>query len=321
MDVQSVALTTVIEAALDTIRPAAEAKAIELHVKLGSETVVVAGDPARLQQIVWNLVSNAVKYTPVGGHVHVTLERANSQAEIVVSDTGRGITPEFLPFVFDRFRQEDGGTTRTAGGLGLGLAIVKQLVDLHGGSVRAESGGENRGATFTVTLPVRAAQADRRQSTPALKSVPLPEASYAAAESPDLRGIRVLVVDDDLEARELLEAIMRSAGAEATTAPSAARALEILERNRPDLIICDIAMPDGDGYSLIQKLRSRTDAEGGRIPAVALTAYARNEDRKRSLLAGFQGHIAKPAEPTELLALIGSLVGRTGIAGGSRQLA
>jgi PAS domain S-box-containing protein len=318
MDIQSVALSPVIEAAVDTIRPSADAKSIGLHVFLDSATVMVAGDSARLQQIVWNLLSNAVKNTPDGGHVHVTLRRARSRVEIVVSDTGRGISPEFLPFVFDRFRQENSGSTRTTGGLGLGLAIVRQLVDLHGGSVRAESGGDNLGATFTVTLPIQAVHADGLQPVPGSKSVPLVDAR-AAAEIPDLQGATVLIVDDEQETRELLEIIVGQAGAETMTAPSAAGALEILERRRPDLILCDIGMPHEDGYSLIRKLRSRSAAEGGRIPAVALTAYARAEDRKRSLLAGFQSHMAKPAEPAELLALIGSLVGRTGTTGRSCQ--
>jgi PAS domain S-box-containing protein len=318
MKIQPVALTPVIEAAVDTIRPSADAKAIGLHLVLDPARVLIAGDSARLQQIVWNLVSNAVKNTPKGGHVHVTLQRVKSQAEIVVSDTGRGISPDFLPFVFDRFRQENSGSTRTAGGLGLGLAIVRQLVDLHGGSVRAESGGENLGATFTVTLPIRAVHPGRRQPAPAPERVPLGVAGAAAA-STDLKGATVLIVDDELETRELLETIVRGAGAETMTAPSVAGALAILERRRPDLILCDIGMPREDGYSLIRRVRSRSAAEGGRIPAVALTAYARAEDRRRSLLAGFQSHMAKPAEPAALLALIGSLVGRTGAVGRSCQ--
>jgi signal transduction histidine kinase/ActR/RegA family two-component response regulator len=313
LDVESVLLPSVIEAAVDTMRVAAEAKAIDLGVTLDRSGIVVPGDLGRLQQIVWNLVSNAVKFTPKGGHVHVTLERASSWAEIVVSDTGCGITPEFLPFVFERFSQADGTTTRSVGGLGLGLAIVRDLVQLHAGSVRAESGGKNLGATFTVRLPIRAVQPDRRQPPCPLRSA-LNSEEPLAEEIPDLQGLTVLVVDDDSETRELLATMVGRAGARTTAAASAATALGILAETRPDLIICDVSMPDEDGYSFIRKVRSRSAAEGGRIPAIALTANARAEDRRRSLRAGFQSHVTKPAEPEELMALIASLMGRTGLA-------
>jgi signal transduction histidine kinase len=313
LDVESVLLTSVIEAAVDTARPAAEVKSIDLSVVVDRSEVVVSGDRGRLQQIVGNLLSNAVKFTAKGGHVRVTLERANSWAELVVSDTGRGIDPEFLPFVFERFRQADGKTTRSVGGLGLGLAIVRDLVELHGGTVRAESPGENLGATFVVRLPIRAVRPDRRQLPPALRSAAAPEEDPDAGDSPDLRGITLLIVDDDSETRELVTTIVGRAGASTTAAASAAEALDILADTRPDLIICDVAMPDQDGYSFIRNIRSRSEAEGGRVPAIALTAHARAEDRRHSLLAGFQGHVAKPAEPTELVALIATLVGRTGI--------
>jgi signal transduction histidine kinase len=311
LDVESVLMTSVVDGAVDSVRPAAEAKSIDLSVVVDRSELVVAGDHGRLQQIVGNLLSNAVKFTPKGGHVRVTLERANSWAELVVADTGRGIDPEFLPFVFEPFRQADGKTTRSVGGLGLGLAIVRDLVELHGGSVRAESAGEGLGATFTVRLPIRAVKPDRRQHPVALRSGAAPE-DPAADDGPDLQGVTLLIVDDDSETRELLMAMVRRVGASATAAASAVEALGILADVRPDLILCDVAMPGQDGYSFIGKVRSRSAEEGGRIPAIALTAYARAEDRKRSLLAGFQSHVAKPAEPAELMALIATLVGRTG---------
>jgi PAS domain S-box-containing protein len=306
MDMQPLDLAVVIEAALETIRPVAETKSIELQVKLDRSDIVVAGDPARLQQVMWNLLSNAVKFTPDGGHVHVSLERRASQAQIVVADTGRGIGPEFLPFVFDRFRQADSSTTRNVGGLGLGLAIVRYLVELHGGSVHAESEGENLGATFTISLPVRVrAGQDRRARTQpsAVKSVP-----RVATTSQALQGVGVLIVDDDAETRELLQAIVGSAGAEVMVAASAREAVDVFDRRRPDLIVSDVGMPGEDGYSLIRRIRSRSAADGGLTPAVALTAHARMEDRSRSLRAGFQYHLAKPADPAELVAVVRSFV-------------
>jgi PAS domain S-box-containing protein len=318
LDVQSVAMASVIEAAVDTVRPSAAAKGVELDVALDREGLLVAGDPARLQQIVWNVLTNAVKFTPKGGRVQITLERVNADAQITVSDTGRGITREFLPSVFDRFRQAEGGSSRTSGGLGLGLAIVRHLVELHRGHVRAESPGENLGAVFTLTLPLQAAQPDRRHRVAALRATMSPD-EILPVSSLDLRGVTILIVDDDAETRELLETMVNQAHADALTAGTAAEALEILDRSRPDLMICDIGMPGEDGYSLIRKIRSRSVTEGGRIPAVAFTAYARSEDRRRCLLAGFQSHMAKPAEPAEMLALIAALVGRAGVASDSHE--
>jgi PAS domain S-box-containing protein len=311
LTVESVALAPVIEAAIDTIRLAAEAKFIQLQVVLDSSEVVVSGDHARLQQIVWNLLSNAVKYTPKDGRILVTLEYTNSVAQITVKDSGRGIEPDFLPFVFDRFRQADSSSTRAIGGLGLGLAIVRHLVELHGGTADAHSEGANLGATFTVRLPIRAVQTDRRHGTPTPeRSVP---GDVLAEDPPDLHGVTVLVVEDDDETRDLLKTLMTLAGAQTITAVSAVEALAVLIKNRPDILICDIGLPVEDGYSLIRKIRSRSAAEGGRIPAVALTAFARTEDRTRALRAGFQSHLAKPAEPSELLAVVAALVGQTGI--------
>ncbi len=312
LKIEPVALKPVVEAAIDTMRPAALAKSIELQVVLDSADIVVLGDQARLQQIVWNLVSNAVKYTPRGGRVLVTLERTESMADVTVEDSGRGIAPAFLPFVFDRFRQADSSSTRTVGGLGLGLAIVRHLVDLHGGTVEASSEGENLGATFRIRLPIRAIHTTRRQTTPALKETNMSRAPTPESPLLDLHGLTVLVVDDDDETRDVLQTLIIVRGGRAITAASVAEALHLLARNHPDILVCDIGLPGEDGYSLIRQIRGLSAAEGGRIPAVALTAYARAEDRTRSLLAGFQSHVPKPAEPTELLAVIAALVGRTG---------
>jgi PAS domain S-box-containing protein len=313
LTVEPVALTPVVEAAVDAIRPAASAKSIGLEVVLDSSDIVVPGDHARLQQIVWNLMSNAVRYTPKGGHILVTLERIDSKAEVTVKDSGRGISPSFLPYVFDRFRQADSTTTRATGGLGLGLAIVRHLVDLHGGTVEAQSEGENRGATFRVRLPIRPIAATRGRATPALTEKPRPSDADVARTVPiDLRGVVVLVVDDDEATREALQALISLRGGQTVGAASVAEALDFLAKNHPDVLICDIGMPEEDGYSLIRQVRLRSAADGGRTPAIALTAYARAEDRTRALLAGFQTHVAKPAEPTELLAVVAALVGRTG---------
>jgi CheY-like chemotaxis protein len=311
LELQPVQLGPVIDAALESVRAAADAKRIELHPLLEEEGLTVTGDQIRLQQIIWNLLSNAVKYTPAGGEVHVTLERVQSEARIVVSDTGFGITAEFLPFVFDRFRQADSTSTRAVGGLGLGLAIVRHLVDLHGGSVRAESAGEHQGATFTVTLPIRAVQHNRGRepgSSTALRSA----GEDSNPEIPDLRGFRVLVVDDDPDTRELLTEILNRAGASPLTASSTREALAILDSHQPHLLISDIGMPGEDGHVLIRTIRTRTASCGGRIPAIALTAYTRAQDRRRSLTAGFQCHLTKPADPMELLAQVAALVGRPG---------
>jgi PAS domain S-box-containing protein len=314
LTVEPVALTPVVEAAVDAARPAASAKSIELQVVLDSSDIVVPGDHARLQQIVWNLMSNAVKYTPKHGHILVTLARIDSMAEVTVKDSGRGISPSFLPYVFDRFRQAESTTTRATGGLGLGLAIVRHLVDLHGGTVEAQSEGENRGSTFTVRLPIRAIMATRGRPSPALlqKTPSLPDADALRKVPIDLRGITVLVVDDDEATREMLDTLISLRGGQTLGAASVAEALDLLAKNHPDVLLCDIGMPGEDGYSLIRQIRPRGPAEGGRIPAIALTAYARAEDRTRALLAGFQTHLAKPVEPTELLAVIAALVGRTG---------
>ena len=303
-------LAPVIEAAIDAIRPAAEAKNIRLQVMLESNTGLVSGDPDRLQQIVWNLLSNAVKFTDKGGRVQIRLEHFNSHVVTTVSDTGKGIPPDFLPYVFDRFRQADSSITRLHGGLGLGLAIVRQLVDLHGGSVQAQSPGEGKGATFSFELPLIIAHGSGRFPMNAEEA----QATNAALQigvgaSPVLAGLSVLVVDDDADARELLRAILEQRGAHVTTAASAAQAYETLEWLKPDVIISDIGMPGEDGYSLIRNVRLKEARErDGWKPAIALTAHARVEDRLRALSAGYQAHVAKPVEPAELVAVIASLV-------------
>jgi CheY-like chemotaxis protein len=308
IDVRQVDPNSFIDAAVEAVRPAAEAKGVRLQRIMDTGVVTVSGDPVRLQQVVWNLLSNAIKFTPKGGRVQIRLERVNSHIEIGVSDTGPGIAPEFLPFVFDRFRQADGRTTRQHGGLGLGLSIVRHLVELHGGTVRAESEGEGHGATFTVLLPV----------APVYQSVGVVERVHPAArdtlplyECPDrLDGLRILVVDDEPDTRELLKAGLGQCGAVVTVVGSAAEALETIAGEVPDLLISDIGMPGEDGYSLIGRVRERDARRGGRTPAVALTAYARHEDSARSLSAGFDAHLSKPVEPGELLSVLAGLAGR-----------
>lgn len=286
-----VALT--IEAALETVRLAAEAKSIQVHVALDPNVGPVLGDAARLQQVVWNLLSNAIKFTPVGGQIEVRLDRANSQAQIRVKDTGKGIPPDFLPYVFDYFRQADSTTTRQFGGLGLGLAIVHQLVELHGGTIQVTSPGPGQGTTFTFTLPLLAKesqQSNREADFPQPTSVSSP-----------LRGIRVLLVDDDIDSRELLAFILAEAGAMPTDAASAPEALKLFPAIKPDIVISDIGMPGMDGYRLIQQIREMPPEQGSQVPAIALTAYAAEIDRQQALAAGFQCHIAKPVEPDELI--------------------
>ncbi len=309
LDVRPVDLASVVEAAVEAVRPAAEAKGIRLQRVLDTYAGPVPGDPVRLQQVVWNLLSNAIKFTPKGGRVQVRLERVNSHVEIVVSDTGPGISPDFLPHAFERFRQADAAITRKHGGLGLGLAIVRHLVELHGGAVSVESGGEGQGATFSVQLPLMIVHgevvAEERRH-------PRAEAPGEALCRPQLDGLRVLVVDDERDARLMLKAMLAQCGAEVAEADSAAGALAAFEEFRPDVLVSDIGMPEEDGYSLIRKIRALAPERGGRTPAAALTAYAGVEDRKRALLAGYQVHVPKPVDPTELLAVVASLAGRTG---------
>jgi len=309
LDVRQVDPASFIESAIEALRPAAEAKNVRIQKVMDTGVVSVAGDPSRLQQVVWNLLSNAIKFTPKGGRVQIRLERINSHIEIAVSDTGAGIKPEFLPHVFERFRQADQQTTRQHGGLGLGLAIVRHLVELHGGTVQAESPGEGQGATFVVNLPiVPVYQKDNlvERVHPAARDT-LP--SYECPER--LEGLKVLVVDDEVDTRELFRVGISQCGAEVVTAGSAQEALEAIEAERPDLLVSDIGMPGEDGYELIRKVRALPAGRGGKIPAIALTAYARTEDRLRALRAGYQMHVSKPVELSELVAVMASLIGRS----------
>lgn len=303
--VQPVDLRSVIEDALDGIRPAAEAKNIRLQPVLASPGGPVSGDPDRLQQIVWNLLSNAVKFTAKGGRVQVQLQRVKSHVEILVSDTGQGIQPELLPQIFDRFRQGDSSSTRAHGGLGVGLALVRHLVELHGGIVFAESPGEGRGTTFVVKLPLMIAN----PAEPPAEGTP---AKHQNANAQSLVGLRILVVDNDPTAVDLNREILSQVGAEVRGCTSGAEALQILQEWRPAVLVSDIEMPGLDGYTLLRQIRALDPDQGGKTPAVALSAYNRPEDRVRSLRAGFNFHVSKPVEPNELTAIVASLAGRAG---------
>ncbi|HVF56805.1 MAG TPA: PAS domain S-box protein [Pyrinomonadaceae bacterium] len=308
LDVRQVEPGSFIEPAIEALSPAAEAKGLRVQKVMDTGVVSVAGDPARLQQVVWNLLSNAIKFTPRGGRVQLRLERINSHIEIAVSDTGMGINPAFLPHVFDRFRQADGTTTRTHGGLGLGLSIVRHLVELHGGTVEAESQGEGLGSTFIVKLPVVSVY----QKNNFVERVhPAARDTLPAYNCPErLDGLKVLVVDDETDTRELLRVGIAQCGAEVITAGSAREALEVLQKERPGILISDIGMPDEDGYELIRKVRALPARGGGKVPAIALTAYARTEDRLRALRSGYQMHVTKPVELTELVTVMASLIQR-----------
>jgi PAS domain S-box-containing protein len=311
LDMGPVDLAPVVAEAVASIRPAAEARGLRLRAELDPRAGRVTGDADRLRQVIWNLLSNAVKFTPEGGAVTVRGARRGGRVEIEVSDTGQGIAPEFLPYVFDRFRQADQSTTRAHGGLGLGLSIVRHLVELHGGTVRAESDGEGRGATFTVSLPAAKETAD----VAALEeSHDRPGASRVGERggAAMLEGLRVLVADDDEDACLLLAALLRRRGAEVVAARSAAEAFEAFTRARFDVLVSDIGMPGEDGYSLIRRVRALPEELGGRTPAAALTAYARESDRQSALEAGFQVHLAKPADPAELLNVVAALARERG---------
>ncbi len=304
LEVQTVELGRVVEAAVESVRPAAEAKSIRIKNTLESGIPSLLGDPTRLQQVVWNLLSNAVKFTPKGGQITIDVHLEDSGIVIRVTDTGKGIDPRFLPHVFDPFRQEDASHTRSRGGLGLGLAIARQLVELHGGNVEAQSEGEGRGATFIVHLPVAAVSAKLDPQPSQTRQIRL-ESSFERPKQ--LHGVRVLVVDDEEDARQLVKAILDECGCEVTLAGSVAEAMRLLHENVPDLLISDIGMPHEDGYDLIRQVRALPAASAGSLPAAALTAYARAEDRRRVLSAGYSMHIPKPVEPSELIAVVVSL--------------
>ncbi len=311
LDIQRIDLAPIVSAAIETVRPSANAKGIRLQPVLDQMAGPVSGDPNRLQQVFWNLLSNAIKFTPKGGRVQVLLERVNSHVEVSISDTGEGIAPDFLPHVFDRFRQAEGGTTRRFGGLGLGLAIVKQLVELHGGTVRVKSGGIGKGSTFSVALPLKVIHPDlepeHERRHPAAGSVPVLDETCA-----QIAGLKVLVVDDQADARGLIKRLLEDCKANVMTASTAEEALKLLTAHRPDVLVSDIGMPGEDGYTLIRKVRALPANQGRDTPALALTAYARAEDRMKAVVAGFQHHVVKPVEPAELITLVAILGGRTG---------
>ncbi|HYG83018.1 MAG TPA: PAS domain S-box protein, partial [Pyrinomonadaceae bacterium] len=311
LEPEPVEVGSLVQTALDAVGPSAKAKGIRLASAF-DPVAVVRGDPNRLRQVVWNLLSNAVKFTPAGGEVCVSVERLPACARIEVSDTGQGIAPEFLPYVFDRFRQADGSTTRSQGGLGLGLSIVRHLVELHGGTVRAESAGEGQGATFTVELPLPT-EVERAAGAAGVMEgqvEAVPPTSGGDGPLPPLMGLRAMLVDDNEDTLEMLSMFLRRAGAEVTAISSADAALGELGRVRPDVIVADIGMPQTDGYELIRNVRRLGAAQGGRTPAVALTAYAGEADRARALRAGYQSHLAKPVEPEALIEAIVEVAGR-----------
>jgi signal transduction histidine kinase/DNA-binding NarL/FixJ family response regulator len=297
----SVDLVAVADMALESIRLSAESRGVTLQVDIDQSAGRIVGDAERLQQVIWNLLSNSIKFTPKGGLIGLTLRREAERVEIVVRDNGQGISAAFLPRVFDRFKQADTSATRSRGGLGLGLAIVRHLVELHGGSIQASSEGLGKGAVFTVTLPIEVRQRARNSEVVRLSERPPLDRPH------EIEGLRVLVVDDEPDARELLRTLLESCKIEVTTASSAAEAMDVVRRTPLDVLLSDVAMPEEDGLSFIRRVRALSREDGGRVPAVALTAYARLEDRTRALRAGFNAHVAKPVEPNELLAVLSSL--------------
>jgi len=309
LDPRAVRLAPLIQTVVDDVRPAADAKGINLKAALNSDPGPILGDPDRLQQIVWNLLSNAIKFTPRGGDVHVRLERNDSYVLITVNDSGQGIVPELLPHIFERFRQADSSNTRSNGGLGLGLSIVRQLVELHRGTVTAESSGENAGTTFKVMLPLPSLH---EVPNAAEKTEPKNERNSATTAQHSLSGLRVIVVDDERDTRELVAAVLTTYGAEVVSVDSVTEALDQMERQRFDLLISDIGMAGMNGYDLISKIRQLGEEHGGTTPAVALTAYAGIEDRKRALAAGYEMHIPKPFVAAELISAAIFLTERDG---------
>lgn len=306
LDLQQLSIADIAQSALESVRPLADAKGIRLRALVDQGRMVVSGDQARLQQIVWNLLTNGIKFTPAGGHVELLLRRVNSHIELCVTDTGIGIPESFLPHVFDRFSQRDSSSTRQQGGLGLGLAISKQLAELHGGTIRASSPGENQGSTFRVELPMALALSDEKRERSASAA---DGTSGEQAGLPDLAGSSILIVDDEADARELLAGIFEERGAAVRTAGSAEEALKQLRTVPPSVIVSDVGMPDMDGHQMMRLLRA-SDSPGRNTPALALTAFARAEDRKRSLLAGFQAHLSKPFDVSELVLVVARMLGR-----------
>jgi PAS domain S-box-containing protein len=308
LDVQPVDLVSVIDDAVATVRPAAEAKGVKLQAVLDRQTPAISGDPSRLQKVFWNILANAVKFTPRDGRVQVRLARVNSHIEVVVSDTGIGIAPDFLPHVFDRFRQADSQFSRQQGGLGLGLAICRHLIELHGGLIYATSDGEGLGSTFRVTLPTMIVHADHLLAAP--REHPRSERRIIDRETGRLDGVRVFAVDDESDALTLLREILEQAGAQVTTCSSADKALDAIQIAVPDVLITDLGMPGTDGFELIRRIRQWPDRAIREMPVAALTAYARSEDRTRTLRSGFHMHLSKPIDPNELVAAVEALVRR-----------
>ncbi|HXM36546.1 MAG TPA: PAS domain S-box protein, partial [Pyrinomonadaceae bacterium] len=315
LELNPIDLATVVEAARDTVRPAAEAKGIEIQTAFATEACIIKGDPSRLRQVVWNLLLNAIKFTPQGGRVSVALHCVNSAVLLTVSDSGEGIEAQFLPHAFDRFRQAEGSMSRRQGGLGLGLAVVRHLVELHGGNVTVESPGKGLGATFTVELPRGPGLKESRANVGQDEGQEVhtddtrqTDARHRRGNAIRLDGLRVLVVEDDADARSLITTMLERSGAQATLASSAAEALQAIEGATPDVVVSDIGMPDEDGYELIRRVRALPPERGGLTPAIALTGYATAKDRERAMAAGYQAHIAKPIEQAELLTAIANLV-------------
>ena len=308
LDIQSIQPIAFIESAVETVKPAADAKEIRLETMLDPSAGPISGDPGRLQQVIWNLLSNAIKFTPRHGRIQVLLERVNSHIEICVADTGIGVKAEFLPHLFERFRQGDASTTRKYGGLGIGLSIVKSLVELHGGTVRVKSEGEGSGTTVSVHLPLTVIH---RTSGAAARQHPASPLEGPKTFIPaELAGLRILVVDDQADARDLIKRVLEDCSAEVMTAGSADEAVVFVESQRPDVLITDIGMPGADGFELLRRVRELGAARGGRVPAIALTAFARSEDRTRALRAGFLVHVSKPVDPSELVATVASVARR-----------
>jgi len=306
LDVRPVQPAAVINAAVESLRFAADARRIRIQTVLDSHAGPVAGDFERLQQVVWNLLSNAIKFTPKGGRVQVVLERVNSHIEIRVADTGRGIKREFLPFIFDRFSQSEPSTTRTHGGLGMGLAISKAILELHGGTISAYSEGEGKGSTFTISIPIMAVN---KQDVPLERVHPREWTEISVECPPEISGLKVLVVDDDSDTCDMIRAVLEQCGGQVHTATDADAALDAFSTWKPAVLISDIGLPEVDGYELLRRIREQEKHSGGKVPAVALTAFARIEDRVKALAAGYQMHVAKPVEPGELLTIVASLAG------------
>jgi CheY-like chemotaxis protein len=304
LHLRPVDLRKVVRDACETVAPAAGAKAVQMEILIDPKVRPVAGDPDRLQQVLWNLLSNAVKFTPRNGRVQVELALVDSHVEVVVSDTGIGISSEFLPHIFERFRQAEGGTTRRHGGLGLGLAIARHIVEMHGGTIQAASEGEGKGSTFRIELPLLPVPAEK---SPEPAPVQRPVAQTASTQLASLAGIRVLAVDDNQDALDLLREILGAAGAIVVTATSGAAAVQALQAAKADVLVVDLAMPDMDGFEFMRQVRRASDPALRQIPAAALTAYARSEDRAKALRSGFALHLSKPIDPAELLSAVAAL--------------